>query len=150
MDKIKKDVEGCKNVVRSHQPNEMNLRQVENEYNNQDRNMQRKFNDFEKKLDKLKFQGQGQPEDIGAYREDMNAVRGGYRGNDMKEMQDQMEEMKRFMIGRFEKLESEFYLAKSIKDPGLDRSKDAMGYETFQNLASAISNLSDRIGVFSY
>jgi len=146
MDKIKKDVEGCKNVVRSHQPNEMNLRQVENEYNNQDRNMQRKFNDFEKKLDKLKFQGQGQPEDIGAYREDMNAVRGGYRGNDMKEMQDQMEEMKRFMIGRFEKLESEFYLAKSIKDPGLDRSKDAMGYETFQNLASAISNLSDRIG----
>jgi len=76
-------------------------------------------------------------------------VRGGLRGNEAREMQDQMEEMRKLMIARFEKIESELFLAKTVKAPGLDREKEAMGYETFQNLASAISNLSDRIGVYS-
>ena len=71
MDKIKKDVEGCKGAVKNYQPNDMNLRQIENEYNNQGgSNMQRKFKDFEKKLDRLKFQGQNQGEDIAPYREE--------------------------------------------------------------------------------
>lgn len=70
MDKIKKDVEACKLMVRS-QPGETNLRQIENEYNNQEKaSMQKKFNEFEKKLDRLKFQGQGQGEDMGAYRDE--------------------------------------------------------------------------------
>jgi len=147
MDKIKKDVEACKLMVRS-QPGETNLRQIENEYNNQEKaSMQKKFNEFEKKLDRLKFQGQGQGEDMGAYRDDYSGVvRGGLRGNEAREMQDQMEEMRKLMIARFEKIESELFLAKTVKAPGLDREKEAMGYETFQNLASAISNLSDRIG----